>query len=204
LIQAAMDRGQGLIMLTPHLGSWEAGAQALAEVFGQHQNWVLLYRPPRKTWLQALVRQSRQRDRVQVVPTNLSGVRMLVRALRKGAGTVILPDQVPPNGMGVWAPVWGRPAYTMTLLPRLVQQTGATVLLWWCERLPHGRFAFHAQPCQALEQALQSGGENAHDPEPDMTQLTTAMNSDVESLVRAHPQQYLWGYARHKEPREEA
>jgi KDO2-lipid IV(A) lauroyltransferase len=203
LIRAALDRGQGLIVLSPHLGSWEVGAQALAEAFGQRGNWVVLYRPPRKPWLQELVQQSRQRDKVQGVPTSLSGVRMLVRALKNGAGTAILPDQVPPKGMGVWAPVWGRPAYTMTLLPRLVQQTGATVLLCWCERLPHGRFVVHVQPCAALDQTLQ---QVASGPRTglDLTQWTTAMNQDIETLVRTHPQQYLWGYDRHKQPREES
>ena len=40
--------------------------------------------------------------------------------------------------MGVWAPFFGRPAYTMTLAARLVQQTGAALLLIWGERLPRG------------------------------------------------------------------
>jgi len=207
LIQAALDRGQGLIILSPHLGSWEVGAKVLAEAFGPNDNWVVLYRPPRKPWLQELVQQSRQRDRVKAVPTNLSGVRILVRALKNGAGTAILPDQVPPQGMGVWAPFWGRPAYTMTLLPRLLQQTGASVLLCWCERLQGGSFAFHVHPCQALDRALgqnlRHGGDSQGRNPTDLTELTAAMNSDIESLVQAHPQQYLWGYARHKQPREE-
>lgn len=203
-IQAALDRGQGLIMLSPHLGSWEVGAQVLAEAFGQHGNWVVLYRPPRKPWLQELVQQSRQRDKVQGVPTSLSGVRILVRALRNGAGTAILPDQVPPLGMGVWAPFWGQPAYTMTLLPRLLQQTGAAVLLCWCERLKGGRFALHFHPCTALDQALQRDAPGPIRQSADLTELSAAMNRDIESLVRAHPQQYLWGYDRHKQPREEA
>ena len=41
----------------------------------------------------------------------------------------LLPDQVPPEGMGVWAPFFGKPAYTMTLATRLVLQTGAPLLL---------------------------------------------------------------------------
>jgi Kdo2-lipid IVA lauroyltransferase/acyltransferase len=203
-IQAALDRGQGLVILSPHLGSWEVGAQALAEAFGRHQNWVVLFRPPRKPWLQKLVQRSRQRDKVQGVPTSLSGVRILVRALKHGAGTAILPDQVPPQGMGVWAPFWGRPAYTMTLLPRLLEQTGATVLLCWCERLKGGRFALHVHPCSTLDLALQRGEAPHRRQLADLIQLTTAMNADIESLVRAHPQQYLWGYDRHKQPRKEA
>ena len=50
----------------------------------------------------------------------------------------LLPDQVPPEGMGVWAPFFGQPAYTMTLAARLVQQTGAAVAVLVTERLPRG------------------------------------------------------------------
>jgi KDO2-lipid IV(A) lauroyltransferase len=32
----------------------------------------------------------------------------------------------------------------------------------------------------------------------------TALNQAVEALVRSHPGQYLWGYARHKQPRHDA
>ncbi len=193
-VQKALEAGRGLIIMSPHLGSWEVGAQVLAERFGAHHGaWMVLYRPPRKAWLRRLVEHSRQRHQVQAVPTTLAGVRALVRALRAGGGTAILPDQVPPAGQGVWAPMWGMPAYTMTLLPRLVQQTGATVLLSWCERLPQGRFMAHVQPW--IDPGLS-------DPQVSPQALAAAMNQAVESLVRAHPEQYLWGYNRHKQPRD--
>ena len=193
-LQAALSAGQGVIVLSPHLGSWEIGAQALAEAFGHLRGeWVVLYRPARKRWMRDLVEQSRQRTNLRAVPTNLSGVRSLVRALRAGGGTAILPDQVPPLGQGVWAPFWGLPAYTMTLLPRLVQQTGAAVLLCWCERLPAGRFTVHVSPWEA---------PILRDPQAEPEAMAQAMNQAVESMVRACPEQYLWAYNRHKTPRE--
>jgi KDO2-lipid IV(A) lauroyltransferase len=61
----------------------------------------------------------------------------------------LLPDQVPPAGMGVWAPFFGRSAYTMTLAARLVQQTGAEVAVLWTERLPRGAgYCVHALPLE--------------------------------------------------------
>ena len=191
---AAFRAGRGVILLSPHLGSWEIGAQALAERHGaQYGDWVMLFRPARKAWLQELVAQSRERGHIRAAPTNLSGVRSLVRALRAGAGTAILPDQVPPKGQGVWAPFWGQDAYTMTLLPRLVQQTGACVVLCWCERLPRGRFKIHLSPWP---------GASLSDPQATEIELATRMNQAVEGMVRAHPEQYLWGYERHKTPRD--
>jgi KDO2-lipid IV(A) lauroyltransferase len=52
----------------------------------------------------------------------------MIRALRAGQAVGLLPDQVPPEGQGLWAPFFGQPAYTMTLAARLLQQTGATPL----------------------------------------------------------------------------
>ena len=43
--------------------------------------------------------------RSKAVPTSVSGVRNLIRVLRGGGYTAILPDQVPPSLIpGVWAP----------------------------------------------------------------------------------------------------
>ena len=190
-LHAAFQAGRGVILVSPHLGSWEVGAQALSEHYGsQYGDWVVLFRPHRKPWLRSLVAEARQRRYLRAVPTNLSGIRAIVRALRAGHATAILPDQVPPLGQGVWAPFFGQPAYTVTLLPWLVQQTGACVLSVWCERLPAGRFKMHILPWRP-----------ALSPDVDIQAAVTDMNLAIEELVRAHPGQYLWGYDRHKPPR---
>jgi KDO2-lipid IV(A) lauroyltransferase len=135
---------------------------------------------------------SRSRPGLLAVPTNLTGVRQMVKALRAGQAVGLLPDQVPPEGQGVWAPFFGRQVYTMTLLPKLAQQTGATVLLAWCERHTGGRYTFHIlPPClQALNQT---------DTRPEQAALL--MNQAIERMVLSRPDQYLWGYARDKQPR---
>lgn len=195
--EAAMAAGKGVIVLSPHLGSWEVGAQAIAEKFGpQHGPLIALFRPARKAWLEPLVANARTRPYLDSAPTTLAGVRVLIRAMRAGGYTAILPDQVPPQGQGVWAPFFGRQVYTMTLLGKLAQQTGAQVILTWCERLPLGQgFCMHMRPLDAPE--LKSTDAT-------LEQVATAVNRAVEDLVRQAPGQYLWGYARDKQPRTEA
>ena len=140
VFEQALADGRGVILATPHVGSWEMIGQAIAERFGPvHGPLTVLFRPARKAWLAPLVAGSRDRPGLKSLPTNLAGVRGLIRVLRAGGYTGVLPDQVPPAGQGVWAPFFGRPAYTMTLLARLAQQTGAQVLMTWCERLPGAR-----------------------------------------------------------------
>lgn len=185
--------GRGLLLLTPHLGSFEVAAQTYAERFGAEQPMTALYRPARKRWLRELEETARARPGLLTAPATLAGVRQLMRALKQGQTVGMLPDQVPPQGMGVWAPFFGRPAYTMTLAARLARQTGAALAILWCERLPAGAgYVVRAQPL-------------AHPPAPgdDETAAATAINRSMEAVIAQCPAQYLWGYHRYKAPRRE-
>ncbi len=197
-IEAALDHGQGLLFLTPHLGCFEITAQAYAHRFAastQHGDrpMTALFRPPRQAAWRKVVEGARHRAGLKTAPTTLAGVRQLLQALRQGEAVGLLPDQVPPEGLGVWAPFFGREAYTMTLSARLARLPRTATLLAWGERLPWGRgYVVHVQP---LQRAL---------PEPLATDPVTAagqINRAMEALVRRCPQQYLWGYARYKAPR---
>jgi len=189
LVEAALAERRGLIVLTPHLGCFEITAQAYAERFGPI---TVLYRRARKSWLRELVDTARARANLATAPATLAGVRQMLRALKAGGVIGLLPDQVPPEGLGVWAPFFGRDAYTMTLPFRLAQQTGAALIVLWGERLPWGRgYCVRVRPWQ--------GGELA----ADATAAATQINAQMERLVRECPQQYLWGYARYKTPRQE-
>ena len=191
--ESSLDAGKGVILALPHMGCWEMIGQSLAERYGPTRGpLVALYRPARKAWLAPLVASSRDRPGLKAVPTSVSGVRSLIRVLRGGGYTAILPDQVPPAGQGVWAPFFGRPAYTMTLLSRMAQQSGARVLLCWCERLPTGKgYVMHFEPFDAPE--LQDANAT---PEA----AAAAVNAGMERLIRQAPGQYLWSYARYKQP----
>ena len=185
LIVEARDRGRGIVFLSPHLGCFEATAQGYAERFGAI---TVLYRPARKDWLRDVVDTARARRNLSAAPTTLAGVRQMLKALRAGEAVGLLPDQVPPQGMGVWAPFFGRSAYTMTLSARLARQTGATVLLAWGERLPRGRgYLVRVRPWPGPVPA-------------DDATAAARVNAQMEALIRECPQQYLWGYARYKHP----
>jgi KDO2-lipid IV(A) lauroyltransferase len=180
--QEVLDRaraaGRGVIVLTPHFGCFEAAARAVA----RSGPITVLYKPPRIAAMRTLVESGRASPGVRPVPATSVGVRGLLRALRRGEAIGVLPDQVPSDGDGVWAPFFGRPAYTMTLPQRLARLTGAAVVMASGERLPQGR-GWRVQ-CEPLE------GE----PTPD------AVNRAMETLIRRVPDQYFWGYNRYKVP----
>ena len=189
---SAYARGKGIVFLTPHQGCFEMSVQDGARRWaGEHGDITVLYRPARQGWLAEILETARNRPGVSAVPTTLSGVRQMIKALRKGSAVGLLPDQVPPNGLGIWSPFFGRDAYTMTLAARLVLQTGAAVIVARCERKSWGRgYTLYLEELpvpesQTLEATVQQ------------------INAAMEATIRQCPQQYLWGYGRYKQPREE-
>jgi KDO2-lipid IV(A) lauroyltransferase len=187
-VEALRRANRPIVFVTPHLGGYDVAGRFL---------WTRLpilamYRPHKLFWLDQLLREGRNRgaapDGTNVAPANLAGVRMVLKHLRRGGCSVVLPDQVPGEGDGEWAEFFGRPAYTMTLLGRLQEATGAAIVFCHAERLARGAgFRLHFD---ALDGKL---------PE-DRREAARRVNAMVEKLVRANPAQYLWGYNRYKHP----
>ena len=182
LVEEAERRGRGIIFLTPHLGCFDAAALWVAK----RRPITVLYRPPKMKALQPLIEAGRGRDRVRLAPADLGGVRLLLKALRRGEAVGILPDQVPGRGEGVWTDFFGRPAYTMTLVGKLAETTGATILMTVAVRLPAGAgYAMHFRN---------------FDGNPVGTDGVRALNAAIEGMVELEPSQYLWSYNRYKVP----
>jgi KDO2-lipid IV(A) lauroyltransferase len=181
---ALAERAQGrpLLFLTPHMGCFEVTAQYAA----MRAPITVLYRPPKLGWLEPLMRAGRARANMRLAPADVSGVRELFKALRRGEAVGFLPDQVPGKGEGEWAPFFGRPAYTMTLAAKLAEREGVACFLAYGRRLERGRgYSIVLRP---LPEKLE--GETA----------TRRLNRALETLVRECPEQYLWGYNRYKVP----
>lgn len=192
-------RGKGVIFFGPHCGSFELGPQALAELYGPI---TAIYRPARKSWLARLERLARDRPNLTVLPASLSGIRQMHKTLKANQAVAMLTDQVPPEGLGVWAPFFGRSAYTMTLAARLALQSGAALLPVSCERLPRGRgYTLKIWPPVA---GLDTRDTTDVSRQADMLRVVTLINQAIEAIVLSQPGQYLWGYARYKTPRHEA
>jgi KDO2-lipid IV(A) lauroyltransferase len=188
-VEAARAAGKGVLYLTPHLGCFEITAQYLAarpSDDGSVQPITVLWRRPRQDRLAPLMEAGRAAN-LKLAPADLSGVRRLMKALKRGEASGMLPDQVPGSGEGLWAPFFGKPAYTMTLAARLAEG-GAAVLLTYAERLSYGAgYHVHFIP---LSQPLAG----------DLAERTAQINREIEAIIRLCPGQYLWGYNRYKRP----
>jgi KDO2-lipid IV(A) lauroyltransferase len=191
LVQQALERGKGIVFLTPHLGCFEIVAQQIA----LRTPLTVMYRPPRQKALKPLIEDARARENLMLAPANMSGVRIFAKCLKKGQPIGLLPDQVPQEGEGVWADFFGRSAYTMTLPAKLAQlgkdgngDGGATVIVTYAERLPRGKgYIIHFVPFTASLDG--SPAEQAR-----------AINAAMEQLIARSPSQYFWSYNRYKAP----
>lgn len=177
-IEAGLASGKGIIFLTPHMGCFEITSLYVAT---RHPVTVL-YRPPRHAWMLPLMNMGRKRGKIILAQANIHGVKQLLQAIKRGEAIGMLPDQAPLEGEGEWAPFFGRPAYTMTLVSKLAKKTGAQVLMVFGERLSYGRgYDIHIRP-------IADGGINT----------PTLLNTEIERTVMQCPTQYLWGYDRYK------
>ncbi len=178
VVDNAIKRGNGIIFLTPHMGCFEITSL----YYGNSHPITILFRPPKRKWLSILSAAGRSNGKIKQAPANSSGVRMLLQALKNGEAIGILPDQIPAKGEGEWAPFFGQPAYTMTLVSKLANKTGATVIMAFGERLTDGRgFTVH------LNELIDGS-----------VATTTMLNRAIEEQIKQKPHQYLWAYPRYK------
>ncbi len=178
---AATKAGQGVILLAPHLSNWEV----LGFFIGEIHRTTYLYQPPKLQYLDEFTRKARSRSGISMVPTNRKGVAQLLKALQSGEVVAILPDQVPPDESGIYAPFFGQQALTMTLVSKLVQRTNAKVFSGFAERLPRG---------EGFKAVLQEA--NAAIYSDNLEESVTGLNKSVEECVRLAISQYQWEYKR--------
>lgn len=183
VVLEAQAAGRPLLFLTPHLGCFEI----LGPFLGSRGSLTALYRPSKLAWVEDWIRRGRGRS-VTLASADRSGVRLLLAALKRKEAVILLPDQVPGNGEGIWAPFFGRPAWTMTLAARLTTVEGVVPVMAFAERLHFG--AGYRLHFRALADALAG----------DLASRVSQLNAEIEALIRMCPEQYLWSYNRYKRP----
>ncbi len=182
LIKQAQLQGRGVILAIPHYGSWELVGLYCA----RHYAMTSMYAPQQDSHADNLIRQARQRTGAKLVPTDISGIRAMSKALKQAELVAILPDQSPAEN-GLFVPFFKHLCYTMTLLPKLAKKTNAVVLYTYAQRLPDSsgfKLIFRESSVDLATLELE--------------QASMQMNLDVEKLICETPHQYQWTYKRFK------
>lgn len=187
LVDQALASGKGLILLAPHLGNWELTGL----FFSSRYKMAALYSPPHIKEFEDYMIRVRGRLGSELVRGDRKGLLRLMGILKEGGVAGILPDQSPRGKTNAYAPFFGMEVRTMTLVNRLIQKTGANVLVTFAERLPDGK-GFRL----IVEEAVPGNGDS------DPVVAATALNQSVEKVIRMAPAQYQWEYKRlrHRPP----
>lgn len=182
LMREELAKGQGLLVLAPHLGNWEVVAPYLASV----APLTAMYQPAPIEELDKMILAGRCKSNISMAPTNLKGVSMLLKALKQGQIVGILPDQVPERDAGGEpALFFGRYAMTMTLIHSLIKRTNCRVVATFAKRVDNG-FSLITIPADDLIYSQ------------DQCESLRGLNATVEACVRLAPEQYQWEYNRYR------
>ena len=184
---AGKSRGKGVLILTGHIGAWEFSSFAHA-LYG-FPLWYMA-RPLDNKRLDELVNRYRSLSGNRAIFKNQSA-RVMLRVLKE-AGTIgILADQNTMPEEGVFVDFFGTPACSTTGIARVALHTDAAVVpgyLYWDENLRKYRLRF--EPPIEL---TRSG-----DSERDIRENTQKFAECIETIIRQHPEQWVWVHARWK------
>ncbi len=181
ILTEAIAHEKGVIILAPHLGNWEV----LNLYVSNKCPVTVMYRPPKLKMMDDLIKKMRARLGTNLAPADLSGVRKVIKALKKKEAVGILPDQEPAKGSGEFAPFFGVQAYTMKLFTQLVKQTKTTVVCGYALRL---------EGTDQFDIYFKAVHPDIYSDEP-LTALS-GLNASVEQCVAHAPAQYQGEYKR--------
>lgn len=179
--EAALANDGGIIAIAPHFGNWEVVGQWLS----QRVPMTTLYKPPKNPLVEKWIKDGREKCGATLVPTNVRGVAAVLKTLKRGELTGILPDQQPPLDSGAFSPYFGTPALTMTLIHNLIQRTNCQAIICLAELVPGGwKLIF-----RPVSDELYSADQDTH---------LAALNREIESVAMLTPEQYQWEYKRYR------
>lgn len=177
-LEEARDRGRGVVIALPHVGSWEWGGAFLAR-FGMPMTAVAeeLDPPELFAWFSA----KREAVGISVVPLNEHAGTVLLSTLRAGGVVGLLCDR-DLQGNGVEVEFFSE-RVTMPAGPAtLALRTGATLVAAACYAGPgRDHFAVISAPIPAARTARLR---------EDVTRVTQLVARELEDLIRRAPEQW--------------
>ena len=185
-LEAARARGKGVMLVSAHLGSWEAMAAIWASTVAPVCLFAEVLEPrPLFEWY----RRTRARLGITVLPLGRRGLHQVVDALGRGEMVITAIDR-DLTGSGIVVPFFGRPARIPTGPAAIALRMGTPILPVCAYRLPDDRY--HGVGLAPIF------AEPTGDRAADIRRITLQCVVQLESCIRAHPEQWhmphtIWG-----------
>lgn len=179
--QNALARGKGVLVATAHLGNWELSAFAHAWMTAPMH---IVVRPIDNRRIDTLVERYRGLSGNHIIEKK-DAARGILKALKAGDAVGILIDQNTTLDQGAFIEFFGRKACAGSAFAKLAHHSGAAVVpgfaLWSGEEQ---RYILRFYP-----EIPMSG---------DVVEDTQRIHSQLESVIRDYPDQWLWIHRRWK------
>ncbi|MFT5284352.1 MAG: KDO2-lipid IV(A) lauroyltransferase [Planctomycetota bacterium] len=184
--RALAGSGQGCVLISPHVGNWEA-----AVVILPHVGFSPLYavaRPPRNKPMSIAAQRQRERFGGRILH-RYGAMKSLPKILRAGGSVGLLLDQR-ARGRCVLAPYFGRPALCDRSVGVLLRRLSAPVLFLSCT-MTDRPFHYRLQITRVIQPETLSGLSP--------TGVATVVNKGMEELVLQSPEEYFWIHDRYRD-----
>ena len=185
LLDEAIGRGRGVIVISAHFGGWEIAGLAIMALV---KNVRSVARQLDNEYLERDLAAIRARTGAEVIDRRRAA-RALLQALNENGVVALLPDQAVLPREGILVPFLGRPAWTTPAPAKLALRLRSTIVFAFC--IPDGtrhRLEFeHPIHCDELPEA-----------EREAEKLTKRINDVISQRIIASPELWLWMHDRWK------
>ena len=178
-----------VLVVSGHLGSWEAGAMAIANTVPEAH---VLTRPLKNPLVRRFIEDNRRSVGLHI-HSRRGGIRAISRALESGAVGIQAVDQN-QRLRGVFAPFFGKLASTERAAATLAVRKGYPMAICFCPRVGQG-FRFRAEISELIRPDPTVPGE---DISVAVMRLVRRINKALEDAILRYPDQYLWIHDRYR------
>ncbi|HKQ30760.1 MAG TPA: lysophospholipid acyltransferase family protein [Burkholderiales bacterium] len=181
-LERALREKRNLILLAPHFLGLDVGGMRVCMDIPV----VSVFRHTNNKLVSWAMQRGRTRMGATLVEHN-KPFTTLVRAVKSGQPLYYLPDQDAGRRNAIFAPFFGIPAATFSVLGRLADMTDAVVIPMISIQRPWG-LGYEVNFLPPLDKF----------PTGDALADTTRMNAEIEKAARRWPSQYFWVHKRFK------
>jgi KDO2-lipid IV(A) lauroyltransferase len=185
ILEEAIARGRGVVLISAHYGAWEiAGLAIMALVSNVHT----VARPLDNKLLERDLVRIRARTGAEVVDRKRAA-RSLLKALSRKGVVILLPDQAVQPREGILVPFLGRPAWTTDAPAKMALRQESEIVFAFCIPDEAGHRLEFEEPIRI---------DQMSDDEKSAEALTTRINDVISRRIAERPELWLWMHDRWK------
>jgi len=183
-VETAEAEGKGILLVTGHFGNWEMMGHWVAST---GRKLTVVQRDANQSGINDRLLKLREAAGLEVMSRGAAARGILVRLRRKEAVGLLI-DQ---NAGDAFVPFFGKPCGTVTGPAVISTRTQAPIIPGYAIRISPGKCRIEFfPPVQATP------GEDPNE------SIMTAINANLEAMIRRYPEQWLWMHDRWKSARQ--